>query len=101
MLVTVIMSTTQYRLHKCDTIYTWHAASKLGLIVNDSVALHNMAHKDDFPDAHTGKYCYKHCRYKHNDYIATVVVGQRNRGSSRDSDFFNSPLEEILCNNWL
>jgi hypothetical protein len=43
--------------------------------MDDSVALHNMAHKEDFPDARTAKYCYKHCGYKQTDYTATVVVG--------------------------
>jgi len=61
MLVTAIMSKAQYRLQKCNTIYTLHAASKLALIVNDSATLHNMAHKEDFPDACTTKYCHKHC----------------------------------------
>jgi hypothetical protein len=66
MLVTAIMSTTQY---------TWQAASKLALIVNDSAALHNVAHKEDFPDTRTAKYCHKHCGYQHTDYAATVVIG--------------------------
>jgi hypothetical protein len=75
MLVTAIMPTTQYRIHKCNTIYTWHAASKLALIVNDSAALHNVAHKEDFPDTRTAKYCYKHCGSEQTDYAATVVMG--------------------------
>jgi hypothetical protein len=75
MLVTAIMSTTQYRLHKCNTIYTYHAASKVVLTVNDSAALHNVAHKKNFPDTCTAKYCYKHCGYEQSDYVATVVMG--------------------------
>jgi len=40
-----------------------------------SAAFHNMAHKENFPDTRTAKYCYKHCGYEQSDYVATVVMG--------------------------